>query len=306
MRKVMQRRLGGPEVLEVRDVEVPEPGPTEVLVEVKAAGVNPVDWKMRAGGGLGDPPFSVGWDVSGVVAAVGPGVTRFEVGDEVFGMPRFPSEAAAYADYVTAPSRHLAVKPSRLSHVQAAGLPLAGLTGWQALVTVAGIAAGQRVLIPAAAGGVGHLAVQIAKARGAYVIGTASAAKHGFVKGLGADEVIDYRTTDVGAQVADVDVLLATVAGQIRELAGTLVPGARVVALNGVDAGAVQWAVENGLRADFMLVEPDRGDLESLASLAEDGLLDVHIDTAFPLERVADAHRMGEQGRTIGKIVLSL
>ncbi|MET7989075.1 NADP-dependent oxidoreductase [Streptomyces sp. NPDC005281] len=306
MRKVMQSRLGGPEVLEVRDVEVPEPGPTEVLVEVKAAGVNPVDWKMRAGGGLGDPPFSVGWDVSGVVAAVGPGVTRFEVGDEVFGMPRFPSEAAAYADYVTAPSRHLAVKPSRLSHVQAAGLPLAGLTGWQALVTVAGIAAGQRVLIPAAAGGVGHLAVQIAKARGAYVIGTASAAKHGFVKGLGADEVIDYRTTDVGAQVADVDVLLATVAGQIRELAGTLVPGARVVALNGVDAGAVQWAVENGLRADFMLVEPDRGDLESLASLAEDGLLDVHIDTAFPLERVADAHRMGEQGRTIGKIVLSL
>lgn len=302
----MQSRLGGPEVLEVRDVEVPEPGPTEVLVEVKAAGVNPVDWKMRAGGGLGDPPFSVGWDVSGVVAAVGPGVTRFEVGDEVFGMPRFPSEAAAYADYVTAPSRHLAVKPSRLSHVQAAGLPLAGLTGWQALVTVAGIAAGQRVLIPAAAGGVGHLAVQIAKARGAYVIGTASAAKHGFVKGLGADEVIDYRTTDVGAQVADVDVLLATVAGQIRELAGTLVPGARVVALNGVDAGAVQWAVENGLRADFMLVEPDRGDLESLASLAEDGLLDVHIDTAFPLERVADAHRMGEQGRTIGKIVLSL
>ncbi|MGW3917140.1 NADP-dependent oxidoreductase [Streptomyces sp. NPDC005070] len=306
MRKVMQSRLGGPDVLDVVDVEVPEPGPTEVLVEVKAAGVNPVDWKMRAAGGLGDPPFSVGWDLSGVVAAVGPGVTRFKVGDEVFGMPRFPSEAGAYANYVTAPSRHLAAKPSRLSHAQAAGLPLAGLTGWQALVAVAGIAAGQRILIPAAAGGVGHLAVQIAKARGAYVIGTASAAKHDFVRRLGADEVIDYRTADVASQVTNVDVLLATVAGQIQELAGTLAPGGRVVALNGADAASVQWAVENGLRADFMLVEPDRFDLESLASLVQDGLLDVHIDTVFPLEQVADAHRLGEQGRTTGKIVLSM
>lgn len=306
MRKVIQSRLGGPDVLDVVDVEIPEPGPTEVLVEVKAAGVNPVDWKMRTGGGLGDPPFSVGWDVSGVVAAVGPGVTRFRVGDQVFGMPRFPSEAGAYADYVTAPSRHLALKPSRLSHVQAAGLSLAGLTGWQALVGVARIAAGQRVLIPAAAGGVGHLAVQIAKAQGAYVIGTASAAKHDFVRGLGADEVVDYRATDVGSQVADVDVLLATVAGQIRELAGTLLPEGRIVALNGADVGAVQWAVENGLRADFMLVEPDRADLEALALLAADGRLDVHIDTVLPLERVADAHRLGEQGRTTGKIVLSL
>ncbi|MFF0598781.1 NADP-dependent oxidoreductase [Streptomyces antibioticus] len=306
MRKVIQSRLGGPDVLDVVDVEIPEPGPTEVLVEVKAAGVNPVDWKMRTGGGLGDPPFSVGWDVSGVVAAVGPGVTRFGVGDQVFGMPRFPSEAGAYADYVTAPSRHLALKPSRLSHVQAAGLPLAGLTGWQALVSVARVAAGQRVLVPAAAGGVGHLAVQIAKARGAYVIGTASAPKHDFVRGLGADEVVDCRTVDVGSQVADVDVLLATVAGQIRELAGTLVPGGRIVALNGADAGAVRWAVENGLRADFMLVEPDRADLESLVLLVADGLLDVHIDTVLPLERVADAHHLGEQGRTTGKIVLSV
>ncbi|MGW1965155.1 NADP-dependent oxidoreductase [Streptomyces sp. NPDC001935] len=306
MRKVMQRRLGGPDVLEVVEVEVPEPGPTEVLVEVKAAGVNPVDWKMRTAGGLGEPPFSVGWDVSGVVAAVGPGVTRFRAGDEVFGMPRFPAEAGAYADYVTAPSRHLALKPARLSHVQAAGLPLAGLTGRQALVTVARIAASERVLIPAAAGGVGHLAVQIAKTRGAYVIGTASAAKHDFVRALGADEVIDHRTADVGAQVADVDVLLATVAGQIEELAGTLVPGGRIVALNGADADAVRWAVENGLRADFMLVEPDRADLEALASLAGDGLLDVHIDTVLPLERVADAHRLGERGRTTGKIVLSV
>jgi NADPH:quinone reductase-like Zn-dependent oxidoreductase len=304
MHKIIQSRLGGPEVLETVEAEIPVPGPTEVLVEVKAAGVNPVDWKMRSGGGLGDPPFSVGWDVSGVVTEVGPGVARFKPGDEVFGMPRFPLEAGAYADYVTAPSRHLALKPSGMSHVQAAGLPLAGLTGWQALVATAGLQAGQRVLIPAAAGGVGHLAVQIAKSRGAHVIGTASAAKHDFVRGLGADEVIDYQSVEVGSQVRDVDILLATVAGQIRELAGTLVAGGRVVALNGTDAEAVRWAAQNGLRAEFMLVEPDRSDLEILADLAGNGQLTVHVGTVFPLSEAADAHRLGEQGRTTGKIIL--
>ncbi|MFI5474585.1 NADP-dependent oxidoreductase [Streptomyces cacaoi] len=304
MRKVIQSRLGSPEVLETVEAEIPVPGPTEVLVEVRAAGVNPVDWKVREGGGLGDPPFSVGWDVSGVVTGVGPGATRFKHGDEVFGMPRFPSEAGAYADYVTAPSRHLALKPSGMSHVQAAGLSLAGLTGWQALVATAGLEAGQRVLIPAAAGGVGHLAVQIAKSRGAYVIGTASAAKHDFVRELGADEVIDYQSVEVGSQVSDVDILLATVAGQMRELAGTLVAGGRVVALNGADVEAVHWATQNGLRAEFMLVEPDRSDLEILADLAENGQLTVHVDTVFPLSKAADAHRLGEQGRTIGKIIL--
>ncbi|MGW3285175.1 NADP-dependent oxidoreductase [Streptomyces sp. NPDC001002] len=304
MRRVMQSRLGGPHVLEVVEVDVPEPGPAEVLVEVKAAGVNPVDWKIRAGGGLGDPPFSVGWDISGVVAAVGAGVTRFVPGDEVFGMPRFPAEAGAYAEFVTAPSRHLALKPPGMSHVQAAGLPLAGLTAWQALVTVAGVAAGQRILIPAAAGGVGHLAVQIARARGAHVIATASGAKHEFIRGLGADEVIDYRSSDVSSQVSDIDVLLATVAGQIQGLVKVLAPDGRIVALNGADARMVRWAKDNGLRADFMLVEPDRADLESLASLAEEGRLMVHVDRIFPLARVIDAHRLGEEGRTTGKIIL--
>ena len=154
-------------------------------------------------------------------------------------MPRFPAEAGAYAEFVTAPSRHLVLKPPGMSHVQAAGLPLAGLTAWQALVTVAGVAVGERVLIPAAAGGVGHLAVQIAKARGAYVIATASGAKHDFVRGLGADEVIDYTSSVVSSQVRDVDILLATVPGQIRDLAEVLVPGGRVVALNGADTDAV-------------------------------------------------------------------
>ena len=163
-----------------------------------AAGVNPVDWKVRARGGfLGEPPFTVGWDVAGVVEEIGFGVTRFSVGDRVFGMPRFPREAAAYAEYVTSPSRQLAPIPDGLDDVEAGALPLAGLTAWQALVETADVRPGQRVLVLAAAGGVGHLAVQIAKARGAYVLGTARAEKHAFLVDLGVDEPIDYTSENV-------------------------------------------------------------------------------------------------------------
>ncbi len=277
---------------------------TEVLVEVRAAGVNPVDWKVRQGG-LGHLPFSIGWDVSGVVSAVGPGVTRFKVGDEVFGMPRFPLEAGTYAEFVTGPSRHFALKPTGMSHVQAAGLSLAGLTAWQALISTAGLASEQRVLIPAGAGGVGHLAVQIAKSRGAYVIATASAAKHDFVRGLGADEVIHYRGADVGLQMSGVDALVATVAGQLQELERTLSPGGWVIALNGADAEVVQRLSSRGLRAVFMLVEPDRADLESLAALVRSGALTVHVDKVFSLEQVAKAHQLGEEGQAMGKIILT-
>ena len=202
MRAIRQLSLGGPDVLELADVPRPEPGPTEVLVRVAAAGVNPVDWKVRARGGfLGEPPFTVGWDVAGVVEELGRGVTRFTPGDRVFGMPRFPREAAAYAEYVTAPSRQLARIPEGLGDVEAAALPLAGLTAWQALVETAGVGPKSRVLILAAAGGVGHLAVQIAKARGAYVIGTARPEKHAFLASLGADEAVDY-TTEPGRSAA--------------------------------------------------------------------------------------------------------
>ncbi|MFD9434225.1 NADP-dependent oxidoreductase [Streptomyces sp. NPDC060002] len=192
-----------------------------------------------------------------------------------------------------------------MSHVQAAGPSLAGLTAWQALVSTAGLEAGQRVLIPAGAGGVGHLAVQIAKSRGAYVIATASTTKHDLVRGLGADEVIDYRSVDVGSHVADVDVLLATVAGQLQELEGTLTPGGWVIALNGADAEVVNLLSNRGLHAVFMLVEPDRADLEALAALVRSGALTVHVDQIFPLEHVAEAHRFGEQGQSTGKIILT-
>jgi NADPH:quinone reductase-like Zn-dependent oxidoreductase len=167
---VVAREVGGPDVLELREVDRPEPIPTEVLVRVAAVGLNPVDWKVRRYGGnpraVGKPPFILGWDVAGVIEETADQETRFAIGDRVFGMPWLPRLAGAYAEYVTSPARQLARTPDALTDEQAAGLPLAGLTAWQALVDFAGVGEGDRVLIHAAAGGVGHLAVQIAKARG--------------------------------------------------------------------------------------------------------------------------------------------
>lgn len=213
MRAVGQEVVGGPEVLKVVEIDRPEPGYSQLLVRVHAAGLNPADCKHRALRLLGDAPHTLGWDVSGVVDAVGRGVTLFRPGDEVFGMLPYPYGVGSHAEYVTGPTRAFALKPPSLDHVQAAALPLAALTAWQALADTADIRPGQRVLIHAAAGGVGHLAVQIAKARGAYVVGTASAAKHDFLRSLGADEVIDYRTTDFTEAVGGIDVVLDTLGG---------------------------------------------------------------------------------------------
>lgn len=312
MRVITQLSVGGPEVLEIGAVEVPEPLPTEVRVRVAAAGVNPVDWKTRAGAGtariIGPPPFTVGWDVAGVVDAVGPGVTRFAVGDEVFGMPWFPRRAGAYAEYVTAPSRHFARRPAGLSAVEAGGLPLAGLTAWQCLVDIAGVRAGQRVLIHAAAGGVGHLAVQIAKAHGAHVIGTASAGKHDLLRSLGADELIDHRAQRFEEVVEPVDLVYDLVGGEVAQRSlDVLRPDGLMICLpSAAAAAAVEAAGQRGLRATGMMVEPDGDGLEALAALVDADRLRVLVDQVFPLEQAADAHRLGEQGRTTGKIVLTL
>lgn len=208
MRAVIQKSFGGPEVLQVVEAERPKPLGGELLVKVHASAVNPVDVAVRSGAYplLGEPPFGVGWDISGVVEEASPGA-RFEVGDEVYGMPLFPRAANAYAEYVLVPSHQVARKPASVDHVHAAAIPLAALTAWQGLVQAAGVKAGDRVLIHRAAGGVGHFAVQIAKARGAHVIALASAARHDFVRGLGADEVIGNRTTDVTEAVKDADIV---------------------------------------------------------------------------------------------------
>ena len=251
MRAIVVRSYGGPETLHLEEVQRPEPIPTHVLVRVVAAGVNPIDAKTRSGGGFaneaGPLPHIPGWEFSGVVEKTGFGVTRFRPGDEVFGLPFFPRPAQAYAEYVSAPSRQLALKPANLPHEQAAGLPLAGLTAWQLLVDTAGVRPGQRVLIHAAAGGVGHLAVQIARARGAYVIGTASAAKHDLVKELGADEVIDYTATSF-EEAAGFPVPIETAIRIINQVG--VKPGQTLLvsgASGGVGSAVIQVARERGI-----------------------------------------------------------
>ena len=308
MRAIGQDEFGGPEVLRVVETERPEPGISEVLVRVHATGVNPTDLWHRGTGGLLGTTVRLGWDVSGVVLETGLGVTWLRPGDEVFGMPRLPEAAGTYADYVTAPARHLARKPAGLSHVEAAGLGLAGLTAWQALVDTADVRAGQRVLIHAAAGGVGHLAVQIAKARGAYVIGTARAAKHELVRGLGADEVIDYTAVRFEDVATDLDVVVDPIGGEYgpRSLT-TLRPGGILVSLaSPAEAYLADEARRQGRRAGFLLVQPDHAGLRSLADLVERGQLRVVVDTVLPLEEVAKAHELVATGRSTGKVVLTV
>jgi NADPH:quinone reductase-like Zn-dependent oxidoreductase len=309
VRAITQRALGGPEVLELVEIERPEPAPTEVLVRVGAAGVNPVDWKTRARGAfLREPPFTVGWDVAGVVEEIGGGVTRFAPGDRVFGMPRFPREAGGYAEYVTSPSRQLARTPEGLSDVEAAALPLAGLTAWQALVETADVQPGQRVLVLGAAGGVGHLAVQIAKARGAYVIGTASASKHAFLSELGADEAIDYTAQPVEEAVGDVDVVLDLVGDESTAVTlGTLRDGGLfIVVPSAASLEALRELAGDRSRVTGMLVEPDRAGLEEIAGLVASSHLRPHVSATFPLEEAGRAHEAGETGRTQGKLVLTI
>jgi NADPH:quinone reductase-like Zn-dependent oxidoreductase len=314
MRAVTVKEVGGPEVLTVEEVARPEPLPTEVLVRVHAAGVNPVDWKTREGqgmAGLQTLPLALGWDVSGVVEKVGFGVTTLAPGDEVYGMPWFPRAANAYAEYVTAPARQWARKPVTLDHVHAAAVPLAALTAWQTVVDTACVQAGQRVLITAAAGGVGHFAVQFARHRGAHVIATASAARHAWLKELGADETVDYTTTRFEDAVSGVDVVIDLV-GDAHDRTSTralkvLRPGGLLVAVpSGVSPDLLAAAEAAGVRATPYLVEPDGTALTTIAGLIDAGEVTVEVAETFPLERVAEAHTRGETGRTRGKLVLTV
>ena len=293
--------LGGPEVLVLEEVPRPEPGPTEVLVRVAAAGVNPVDWKVRAAGGLiGDPPFTVGWDVAGTVEEVGYGVTWLAPGDRVFGMPRFPREAACYAEYVVSPSRHLARTSEGLSDIEAAALPLAGLTAWQSLVDTAGVGKGSRVLVLGAAGGVGHLAVQIARGLGAWVAGTSSPQKHAFLREVGVDEALDK---DEPISIESVDVVFDAVGGDVGLGAvPALRDGGVVVTVSRSSVAALGEAAVDRVRVAGILVEPDRSGLQGLVALG----VRPYVEATFPLAEAGAAHSLGEQGRTRGKIVLTV
>jgi NADPH:quinone reductase-like Zn-dependent oxidoreductase len=311
MRAIGQDELGGPEVLKEISTVRPEPGPSEVLVRVKAAGLNPTDWVHRSNPGfLGDGPHRrvLGWELSGVVEEVGTGVTLHRVGDEVFGMLPYPHGHGALAEYAKSPARALVRKPEVLDHTQAAAVPLAALTAWQALVDTADVQPGQRVLVHAAAGGVGHFAVQIAKARGAYVIGTASAGKHDLLRELGADELIDYRSTEFEKVTGDIDVVLDAIGRDyVPRSFDVLKKGGIVVSIALRYAGSFgEQAAERGVRHELMLVEADQQGMKEIADLIRAGSLRPVVEEVFPFTEAAKAHERGESGRVTGKLVVTV
>lgn len=303
-----QTTLGGPEVLRLTELPRPEPAPGEILVAVHAAGLNPTDFKHRAHQiFLPPPPMTLGWDVSGTVVQTGFGVTLFQPGDEVFGMLPYPHGAGSHAEYVTGPARAFAVKPAEVDHVQAAALPLAALTAWQALVDTAKVEAGQRVLIHAAAGGVGHLAVQIAKHLGAHVTGTASAAKHGFLREIGVDVCVDYRTEDFTDIDEPYDVVLDALGGETASRSvDVLRPGGILISLVPQAEDTPALAEKAQVRAVGILVEHDQAGMRAIADLAERGVLRAHVSGTFPLAEGSRAHAEAESGRTTGKLVITV
>ncbi|MFL6074107.1 MAG: NADP-dependent oxidoreductase [Mycobacteriales bacterium] len=305
MRAIVVPAFGGPDVMELVEVPVPEPAAGQVLVQVRAAGVNAADPKIRAGevAWLGDPPLPLGLEASGVVVA---GDGAFPVGAEVFGAHFSPP--GGYAEYWLMPADALASRPAGLDHPHAAALPIAGLTAWQALVEVAGLRAGQRVLVHGAAGGVGHLAAQIALARGASVVGTARAAKHAALRELGLTELVDATATDFATAVRDVDVVLDAVGGDdaVRAL-DTLAPGGMIVEVAGparVHDELARAAGPRGLRSARVAVNPAAAGLAPLLDLVERGALRVLVDRILPLAEAAAAHRLLGSGRITGKVVL--
>jgi NADPH:quinone reductase-like Zn-dependent oxidoreductase len=309
MRAIVATAWGGPEVLVERTVPRPEPARGEVLVRVRAAGVNPVDHKTRAGGGLlarrgVEPPVILGWDVAGTVEAVGPGVTDLAPGDEVFGMPRFPDVAGAYAEYVAAPADVMARIPAGLDHAAAAALPLVALTALQAFAK-AGLADGQSVLVHAAAGGVGHVAVQIARARGCTVAGTASAGNQDLLRELGVDTPVDYGARPFEEVVRDVDVVLDPLGGDVRRRSwGVLRPGGVLVSVVGPPREGEAEA--HGVRGAAIMVRTSGEGMAEVARLVQSGALRPVVGERLPLADAAEAHRRLETGHARGKIVLEV
>ncbi|MFB9907475.1 NADP-dependent oxidoreductase [Allokutzneria oryzae] len=307
MRVITQHTFGDPSVLSITNAARPEPSYGQVLVKTGAIGVNPVDGHVRSGAlpMLGEPPFTIGWDVAGTVEAAGPGVSAFVPGDEVLGMLAMPGAGNTYAEYVLASVNEIVRKPATLTVEQAAGLPMAGLTAWQSLVGLAGLQPGQRVLVHRAAGGVGHLAVQIAKALGTHVIGTASAGKHDLLRRLGVDQPVDYRTRDF-TEVGPVDVVFDLVGGEYGERsAGIVAAGGVLVSAYPQNTGVTPERIaELGIRHAVTFVQPCAPDLAQLAALTEAGALTVHVDHVLPLAEAAKAHNLVAAGTTTGKVVL--
>ena len=310
MRQIQLTEWGDESVLHEANVPIPTPVRGHVLIKTVAAGVNPIDVTTCKGLGpaaqLADPsyrPFVPGWDVAGTVVATAGDYTGFKVGDGVFGMVTFPYPGGAYAEYVLAPAYQLAKVPSDVPCAQLGGAPLAGLTAYQSLFEVAHLKEGERVLIHAGAGGVGHLAVQLAIQAGAQVFATASAANHEFVRSLGA-QPIDYRTEDFRAVLGQtMDVVLNSTGRQtFLDSLEVLVPGGRIVTLTNPDP--LDVARERGFEAQWLTAHPDRTQMQEIARLMSLGLLKVHVEKIFPLAGAAAAQELMASGHTRGKIVL--
>lgn len=307
MRAVRIHQFGGPEQLRTDEVPVPAPGPNEALVKVAGAGVNPVDWKTRNSPAVvqgAELPLILGWDIAGRVVTVGAGVSGLAPEQPVYGLIRFPGVGSAYAEYATAPATELAPRPATLDDIAAAAVPLAGLTAWQALFDVARLREGETLLVNGASGGVGHLAAQLASARGARVLGTTSPRNIDFVRSLGV-LAIDYTQPNAFAPYADsVDVVLDTVGGDAGEqLLPVLKRGGRYVTIAGglPDENA---ATARGVTAQRYLVHPDGQELAEIGKLIDAGKVRVEVAAAVPFAEAARAHEMSQSGRTRGKIVL--
>jgi len=307
MKAVQINAYGDRSVLTLNNIEIPTPAENEVLIKVKAAGVNPVDWKVREGylqAMLNHAlPLTLGWDVSGEIVEIGDKVSHLKVGDAVYSRPDI-AKNGSYAEYLTAVAEEVALKPESLTWQEAAGVPLAALTAWQALYEIAKLQEGERVLIHAGSGAVGQFAIQLAKLRGAYVYTTTSAKNTNLVLGLGADQAIDYHQEDF-SELKDLDVVFDTIGGEtLANSWKTLKKGSRLVSI--VDEPDEAIASEHGVSACFCFVQSNREQLDKLAELADAGKLKVNIDSEFGLDELSKAHERSESGHAQGKIIINV
>ncbi|MBK8534879.1 MAG: NADP-dependent oxidoreductase [Candidatus Competibacteraceae bacterium] len=306
MKAVRIHAYGGPELLHYETIPRPVPNPDDLLIRVRAAAVNPVDWKIREGYLQGflhhQLPLILGWDVSGTVVKIGSAATGFKIGDAVYARPNIERDGS-YAEYIAVKASEVAHKPTTLDHDHAAAVPLAALTAWQALIDAAQLQAGQRVLIHAAAGGVGSFAVQLAKARGAQVIATASAVNTGIVAELGADRFIDYTQTRFEEIVKDVDIVFDTVGGDTQDRSWpVLKPGGILVSV--INPPPEETAAKHGVRSAFVFVQPSGQQLTAIARLIDAGRMKPIIHTVLPLSDARQAQVISQGGHARGKIVL--
>ena len=306
MKAVRIHSYGGPEVLKYEDAPRPELGTTDLLIRVYAAGINPIDWKIRAGHFKDSRPYSfpliLGWDVSGVVEAAGAGVGTFKKGHEVYSRPDI-ARNGAYAEYIAVKETEVAFKPRWIDHVHAAAIPLAACTAWQALFGAAGLSAGQKILIHGAAGSVGSFAVQLAKWKGAYVIGTASERNQSFLRELGVDKAIDYGKTRFEEVVRDVDVVFDTIGGDTQERSWQVLKKGGILVSIAAPTSA-EKAAAHGVRQAFVFMQPNASQLAEIATLVDSGKLKAVVGTVLPLSEARQAHELSETGHAHGKIVL--